>query len=140
MKKLTWTFALATLLAGVSSAALCQGQQPVAPRAAVQTETVPDSIASSPEYWLYLNEQRRYDDPRQAVRRNAEAVASQRRARIAAMKWFGYSNSRPQANPVPFMATYSPGWSSNGWDNYRWEGTSGGPSTVIINPGYPYRR
>ena len=80
------------------------------------------SPGESPEIWLYLQQMRRYDDPKQAVRRKAEFRAAQRRNRLAAMKWFGLSNSRPQASAVPWSGTYSPQWSSNSWDRFGWAG------------------
>jgi len=59
----------------------------------------------------YYEEQlRRYDDPKEAVRRKAEFRAAQRQRRIAAMKWYGYSASRPTVNPTPWaQATVPPG-------------------------------
>lgn len=79
-------------------------------------------VSLTPEMLLYLQAMRRHDDPRQAVRRNAERKAAERRARLSAMQWFGYSNQRPQAAPTPFMGTYSPVWTGNSWDPYRWVG------------------
>jgi hypothetical protein len=81
---------------------------------------------------MYLQAMRRYDDPQQAVRRNAEQRAAERRARIAAMKWYGFSNSRPQASPTPFMGTYSPVWSGNSWAPYHWYGTGYTQTTILV--------
>jgi len=66
------------------------------------------SMAS--DLWLYLHEERRHDDPKQAIRRKAEAKAAERGQRLAAMQWYGLSNQRPNASSVPFMGTYSPSW------------------------------
>jgi len=74
----------------------------------------------SSELWLYMHEQRRHDDPAQAVRRKAEYQASQRMTRIAAAKWYGYSNSRPETSPIPSMGVYSAGWIGNGLNRYEW--------------------
>jgi hypothetical protein len=49
-------------------------------------------------------------DPKWAVRRNAEFRAAQRRGRLAAMKWYGISNSRPTASATPFTGVYSNTW------------------------------
>jgi hypothetical protein len=84
----------------------------------------------TPEMWLYMQEMRRYDDPLQAVRRNAATRATHRRARIAAMQWFGFSNIRPQASPIPFSDVYSPTWTSNSWNPYTWTG-AGNPWTAV---------
>lgn len=66
------------------------------------------SMAS--DVWLYLHEERRHDDPKQAIRRKAEAKAAARGQRLAALQWYGLSNQRPNASSVPFMGTYSPSW------------------------------
>ncbi len=87
----------------------------------------------TPEMWYYMQEMQRYDDPAQVVRRNAEFSASQRRARLAAMKWFGVSNSRPQAWVTPFTASYSPMSAGNGWGPYWWAGGSYGRTAIQID-------
>jgi hypothetical protein len=91
----------------------------------------PESM--TPEMYLYLQDQRRHDDPAQAVRRKAEMRAAQRMDRIAAMKWFGMSNARPQAATVPMMGVYSPAWIGNGYDRYDWVGGNGSTATVVID-------
>ncbi len=83
-----------------------------------------DQVAQTEDMWFYLQELRRYDDPMMAVRRKAELKGKQRRQRLAAMKWFGYSQSRPTANPTPIMGYYSPMWSGNGSDPYLWIGNA----------------
>lgn len=84
---------------------------------------VPPSLAApavTPELWIYAQELRRHDDPAQAVRRKAEAKADQRLARLAALKWYGLSNSRPVASSIPTMGQYSPAWIGNGWERFDW--------------------
>ena len=93
------------------------------------------SITPTPEMWLYLQQQRRYDDPKLAIRRKAEVRAAQRRNRIAAMKWFGLSNQRPRANPTPWFGVYSPMWAAGLWEPYRWVG-SGWPVLVSVTGRY----
>lgn len=83
------------------------------------------SMSTDPEIWLYLHEQRRNDDPKILVRRKAEQQAAERMARIAAMKWYGYSNSRPRAEVTPFMSYYSPAWDGNGRREGRWYTSDG---------------
>jgi len=78
--------------------------------------------ATTPELWVYSQEQRRHDDPAQAVRRKAEYQAAQRMSRLASLKWYGYSNSRPEAGMTPIMGTYSAGWAGNGGNRYEWYG------------------
>lgn len=101
-------------------------------------ELAPSQV--SPEIYLYLQELRRHNDPKQAVRRRAEIRAAARTSRIAAMKWYGMSNSRPQVNPIPFMGTYSPTWVGNGYDRYDWL-DAGWPSvTLRVEQEYEVRR
>jgi hypothetical protein len=88
----------------------------------------------TPEMWLYQQEMRRYNDPLQAVRQNAATRANQRRSRLAAQQWFGFSNTRPQASPVPFMDMYSPTWMSNSWNPYGWIGSGHAWSQVRVEP------
>jgi hypothetical protein len=78
----------------------------------------------TPELWIYSQEQQRHDDPAQAVRRKAETKADQRLARLAALKWYGYSSARPDVCPIPFMSAYSPTWIGNGWGRYDWTAVS----------------
>ena len=78
-------------------------------------------VTPTPQMWFYQEEMRQYLDPELAVRRNAEARAAQRQARIATRKWYGISNSRPTCSSDPFNGDYSAHW-SNGSPNYpnRW--------------------
>jgi hypothetical protein len=96
---------------------------PVAYDAGQLPEIAPSMV--SPEMYIYLQELRRHDDPAQAIRRRAEAKAAQRLSRLAALKWYGMSNSRPQASTVPMMGVYSPAWIGNGRNRYDWSGAGG---------------
>ena len=89
------------------------------------------SVTPTPEMWFYLQETRRHDDPQMAVRRNAEQRASERRSRLASMKWFGLSNQRPMANHTPTTGVYSPMWVASLWDSYRWAGV-GYPAMLLL--------
>lgn len=94
----------------------------------------------TPEMYLYLHEQRRNDDPKQAVRRKAELKTAQRMQRLAAQKWFGVSNSRPSASAQPFMDLYSPRWIGNGYNAFDWSGVNSAGVTVIQADPYIIRR
>ncbi len=83
-----------------------------------------NNMAQTEDMWFYMQELRRYDDPQVVIRRKAERKADQRRHRLAAMKWYGYSQSRPSANPTPSMGVYSPMWVGNGADPYQWIGNA----------------
>ncbi len=95
-------------------------------------ESISGMVTPTPEMWLYLHQLQRYDDPKMVVRRKAEFKAAQRRNRIAARKYFGYSNLRPTAHPTPFTGSYSPGWIGNSYDPFGWAGQASGPTTVFI--------
>jgi hypothetical protein len=84
-------------------------------------------LKATPEMWFYEQYREEYKNPKNAVRANAEAAAQQRANRLAAMKWFGFSNSRPRVGCDP-VNTYPPAWSSNTpLQPNRWQGTGGQP-------------
>ncbi|HZZ73057.1 MAG TPA: hypothetical protein VFE24_12455 [Pirellulales bacterium] len=121
------------ILAGVASA-----QQPVPARGDTRRDTIIlGDVPATPEMWFYAQERQRNDDPRVAVRRNAEYDASQRQARLTAMRWFGYSNARPNVDPIPVLGDYSAGWTSNGYMPNQWSGTDGSNTTIIVPNVYP---
>lgn len=124
-----WLIALSLVALGFVSQAHGQGGN-VRKEADQQKQLVPAQV--TPEMWIYSQEVRRYEDPQQAVRRKAELRASQRAERLAAMKWYGFSNARPQVNPVPFMSVYSPTWVGNGYDRYDWVGGSAPRNTILL--------
>ena len=81
------------------------------------------TVPATAEMWFYEQQLREYLNPKLAVRRKAEFQAKQRRQRIAAMRWFGFSNQRPTASPDPFNGDYSPSWTgANVLHPFRWNG------------------
>lgn len=90
--------------------------------------------SQTPEMWFYEQERARWENPKEAVRRKAEERGAQRGQRIAAMKWYGMSNSRPTAGLTPmFGNSYSPAWTANSYDPFRWRpGRDNGITTVIV--------
>lgn len=126
-----------TRLLMVTAAALCVGasafaQDPAsAPGVLENSDQIPSLANVTPEMWLYLQQLQRHDDPQQAVRRKAEQRAAAREGRLIARRWFGLSNARPTANPIPIMSTYSPFWAGNDSDPQRWNGA--GPSVIRID-------
>jgi hypothetical protein len=88
-------------------------------------------IAPSEAMWMYEQQKRDYLDPTLAIRHRAEFTAWQRRQRLAAMQWYGYSNSRPSWHPTPSMSgTFSPSWTGNDYlDRYRWNTA---PPPVVV--------
>ena len=122
-----------SILLGAGAVRL-SAQEPVALE---QPQADPGLSAHSPavptDLWLYMNEQRRHDDPQQAVRRKAGLKAEQRAERMAAMKWYGLSNSRPTASPIPSMGIYSPTWTGNGLLPYQWVNTGHARPVVRVD-------
>ena len=107
-----------------------------------QREQLPELNPSqvTPEFYLYQQELRRHDDPKQAIRRKAEARTAAREARIESMKWYGMSNARPQANPVPFMGSYSPTWIGSGSERYDWYGIGWPSVSLRLDQSYSVQR
>jgi hypothetical protein len=78
------------------------------------------TLTPTPEMWFYEQMRADYNDVALQARRRAEWNAAQRRARIAAREWYGYSNSRPTAHPTPFTYYYSAQWGSNTSNPFIW--------------------
>jgi hypothetical protein len=90
-------------------------------------------VTPTPEMWFYEQYVQQYQDPKLAVRRKAEEQSAQRRARIAARRWFGFCNLRPVAGTDPVHGDYSPGWSSgNNLYPFRWNGYRGAGGVVYL--------
>lgn len=93
-------------------------------------------ITPTPEMWFYQEDLRQYQDPKAAVRQKAEYRSAQRQQRMAALKWYGFSNQRPMASTDPFHSDYSPKWTGPAV-NYpnRWYQSS--RPWVVIRPMSP---
>ncbi|HUT13859.1 MAG TPA: hypothetical protein VMY42_25445 [Thermoguttaceae bacterium] len=93
----------------------------------------PGEVIPTPEMWFYEQYQRDYLDPQMQVRKNAEYRAAQRQSRLAALRWFGLSNSRPRASSDPWHSDYSPSWTSNNsWFPSQWSGV--GRPSIFVGP------
>ena len=138
MKRTLASFALWSTLAGVCFGA-CSFKAEMAkaelPDIQTENELIP-TPPTTPEMWYYMQETRRYDDPKQAIRRKAEMKAAQRRDRLAALKWYGMSDSRPTASALPFYGDYSPTWVGNSWNPYRWHQGYGYVYSLDYGRGY----
>ncbi|MEQ8849811.1 hypothetical protein [Botrimarina sp.] len=44
--------------------------------------------------------------PTEIIQQKAQANAAQRQARIASREWYGYSQARPIASPIPYTGRY----------------------------------
>jgi hypothetical protein len=138
MKWLLITSSIAFLLLTASTVAQAQSGVPVAP-VPTASEIMfsggisPGEVTATPEMWFYQQELRRYENPKTAVRQKAEFEAVQRRQRIAARRWFGFSNARPMASVDPIHGDYSPSWTgSDRYHPFRW--TSPGPAVIVARP------
>lgn len=58
--------------------------------------------------------------PTEIVQQKAQIRAQQRMDRMAAMSWYGISNSRPTGGTTPFMGRYAPMWEMPGGQPFAW--------------------
>ncbi len=92
----------------------------------------PGALTPTPEMWFYEQGMRQYMDPQLAVRQRAEFRANQRDYRLAARRWFGYSNLRPTVGTDSIHSETKPHWSgTNSVYPNRW---SGGSAVVVGIP------
>lgn len=129
--RFTLVLAIAAVGSQVQAQELKVVEQETAAKGPVSVEEMPSLGNATPEMWFYLQELRRYEDPAAAQRRRAELKAAARRSRMISREWYGISNLRPAANPVPFMYRYSAHQTTNGWSptNDIYYRTSATPST-----------
>lgn len=122
MMRLVMVFAVPLLLI----AGIARGERPTTPTGVglgLDTAVSLGELKATPEMWFYDQNLRRYNDPKVAVRANAEMRAEQRLRRIESMRWFGLSNIRPRTSSDPLHGDYSAGWVSNpGYYPLRWNG------------------
>jgi hypothetical protein len=119
MKRLSIALSILFVWAAVPALA----DKPLAQQLGPESGISPGEVRATPEMWFYEQYQREYQNPKMAVRRHAEYRAAQRQHRLAALKWFGFSNQRPQASPEPYHGDWSPAWCSNNVVYpYRWNG------------------
>jgi hypothetical protein len=80
----------------------------------------PAEVSATPQMWFYEQSLARYNDPKYAVRAAAEYKANQRRARMTATQWYGYSNSRPAMGMDPVDGPTQAQWIGNGYQPTSW--------------------
>lgn len=112
MKSIAWSVSLVLgLSCGVAGAQeikfVPEGGEEPAKIAAPKEHTL------TPEMYRYLSDLQRYGGPQDLVRQRAIREADQRKDRLNAMRWYGYSNSRPMAAATPFTSSYGPRWTGN---------------------------
>jgi len=57
--------------------------------------------------WFYEQDLKQYQDVKMAVRAKAEERSAQRGARLALMRRYGFSNSRPRSGTDPYNTWYA---------------------------------
>jgi hypothetical protein len=118
-----WTIAWASTTVGVAHA-----QQLPAP----EQEAAPQA-----DDYMYRPVTRRDATPTLAQQK-AQARGEQRMARLEAMKWYGFSNSRPTATGMPWTTMYSPAWQRPGGRPFAWY-VSHRPVLIYVTPEPVYR-
>src|SRR4051812_8715194 len=118
-------------IAGIAVLALLLGRTAVAQEGEKVAKGQERTL--TPEMRAYLDELRRNDEPKMNARRAAMQKAEQRRARLAAQAWYGYSNLRPIVNPFPITSSYSPMWAGNSYNEHYWYGSSAPYTTVYLD-------
>ena len=121
---------LAAMLAVVAGSALAQEPQtpPATPAATATPEGETWYLRSSPER-----------EPTYTIAQlKAQQRGAQRMARLEALRWYGYSNSRPVATAMAFTTMYSPAWQMPGNRPYAWY-VSHRPIVIIAQPSPLYR-
>ena len=91
-----------------------------------------DGSISPGEGWTYRPSTEREHTPT-ISQQKAMARGAQRMARLEALRWYGFSNSRPTASPMAWTTMYSPGWQQPGGRPFAWH-TSSRPIVVITRP------
>jgi hypothetical protein len=61
-----------------------------------------------PDLVAHMNDLRRYEEKRSLAQQAAMEQAEQRRARLAAARWYGHSPLRPMVSSMPMMGDYFP--------------------------------
>lgn len=131
-----WCFRIALfgLASAIGQAAMAQDfNEPLPRKATAPSPSIsPGEVNPTEAMWFYQEQQRLYNDPHYMQRKRAEFKGEQRARRIAAMKWFGYSNARPSAGITPWSGgMYSPAWVGNSRDSYAWRGAGSAPQVVV---------
>ena len=99
----------------------------------------PGELAPTQEMWFYEQYQRQYSDPKSVVRQKAEFHAEERQRRIAALRWYGFSNQRPTAGVDWINSEHAPHWAgSNANLPFSWNGPI--MSTTLVKPTAPPTR
>jgi hypothetical protein len=92
----------------------------IAPVRAADVVHPPKPSGDSDESWTYQSPTSANANARAIVQQKAEIRAQQRMDRLAALNWYGMSNSRPMASGTPYCSMYSPTWQVPGGRPFAW--------------------
>jgi hypothetical protein len=102
------------LFASWNLAALASAQEAARP----ETDSLAAPSSDQVESWYYRTPE---TAPKKTIpQQKAELRAQQRMARLAAQRWYGYSNARPTVAAMPFTSMYRPAWQRPGGRPYHW--------------------
>ena len=109
------TAAALSVMGATSGQAQEFGEGPAAPPA-------PAPAAAESESWYRTTGPRA--EKMTISKEKAIARGQQRMARLDAMRWYGFSNSRPTAASMPYTTMYSPAWQQPGGRPFAWYANS----------------
>jgi hypothetical protein len=122
---------------GLAAATMCLSLTTVTAQGQEPGVEPPPSLSAADEAWSYRNPPQREAKPTLAQER-AIVRGQQRAARLEAMRWYGFSGSRPTASGIPFTTMYSPAWQQPGGRPFAWY-TSSRP-IIIYTPDHAVYR
>ena len=129
--KWLWT-ALPLVLLFLVAPALAENKPDSKPSISIS----PGELAPTQEMWFYEQYQKQYTDPKTTVRQKAEFRAEERMRRIAALRWYGFSNQRPTASVDLINSDLAPRWTSGNVNlPFSWNGPT--TTTVLVKPTTP---
>ncbi|MEX2171570.1 MAG: hypothetical protein WD851_19785 [Pirellulales bacterium] len=91
----------------------------------------PTPAVDAEENWSYEQNYTPKPNPRAIIQQKAQIRAAQRMDRMAAMQWYGMSNSRPTASATPFSTMYSPAWQVPGGRPFGWFHSQRAPVIIV---------
>ena len=133
LRTFCWSLSLLLLSFHIEAAV---SQEPDAPTSgSIRTDFSPGMLPPTPQMWFYEQEMRRLHEPSEMIYARARERASQRTRRIAAMDWYGYSNSRPTASNNNMIGPYSPRWVGNTYNAFSFRPSTSG--YLVLRAGAP---
>jgi hypothetical protein len=106
--------------------------------AAQQLPAAEKESASTADDYQYLKPIPPKVEAPSLAQQKARARGEQRMARLEALRWYGFSNSRPVATAMPWTTMYSPAWQMPGGRPYAWF-ASQRPVFIYVTPEVMYR-